>query len=220
MKWSFDYGYTQVSEIKLSSPAGAKQNNLKNSTIEINGEPVKPTPRFWRSFFTRFGISDNVFRYFEPEEVLQRVSERAPSDSFRYCIQRDEKNQGRLLAVSNPNRPLITFDEVSDLVARHDGLAWDYNHGIVTSTHTPRSGENSFQIGGDRFQHRFVMETPIDGFSHPKIYLSFLRMICSNGAIGYSRAFRSDISLGKNISHCITRALQSFDNGDGYAALR
>ena len=40
-------------------------------------------------------------------------------------------------------------------------------------------------------------------------------MICSNGAIGYSRAFRSDISLGKNMSHCISRALESYDNGDG-----
>ena len=38
--------------------------------------------------------------------------------------------------------------------------------------------------------------------------------------VGYGRAFRSDISLGKDISYCISRALESFDNGEGYAALR
>jgi hypothetical protein len=38
--------------------------------------------------------------------------------------------------------------------------------------------------------------------------------------IGYGRAFRSDISLGKDISHCIERALETYDNGEGYAALR
>ena len=95
-----------------------------------------------------------------------------------------------------------------------------YADGVVTSTHTPRSGEQPFTIGGDAFQHRFVMETPIDGFSHPKIFLSFLRMVCENGMIGYGRAFRSDISLGKDIAHCISRALAGFDNGEGYAALR
>jgi hypothetical protein len=64
------------------------------------------------------------------------------------------------------------------------------------------------------------METPIDGFGHPRIYLSFLRQVCSNGMIGYAKAFRSDISLGKDIAHCIGRALDGFDNGEGYAALR
>ncbi|MDA8746474.1 DUF932 domain-containing protein, partial [Rubripirellula amarantea] len=60
----------------------------------------------------------------------------------------------------------------------------------------------------------------IDGYGHPRLFLSMLRLICSNGMVGYSRAFRSDIPIGKEMNHCITRALHSFDNGDGYAALR
>ena len=57
--------------------------------------------------------------------------------------------------------------------------------GIVTSTHVPRSGDQPFKIGADSFKHRFVMETPIDGFSHPKVFLSFLRTVCCqrNGRI-------------------------------------
>ncbi len=64
------------------------------------------------------------------------------------------------------------------------------------------------------------MDTPIDGFGQPKIYLSLLRMICSNGAIGYSPTFRSEIPMGKDMAYCIARALESYDNGDGFAALR
>jgi hypothetical protein len=188
--------------------------------MEIDGQPVKPTDRFWRSFFIRFGISDSVFRYFDPAEVFERISEQAPNDSLRYCLEHGGKGKSRLLAVSNPNRPVIRYGEVADLMSRHGGMDISYSEGIVTSTHVPRSGDQTFRIGGDSLKHRFVMETPIDGFSHPKVFLSFLRTVCSNGMIGYGRAFRSDISLGKEISYCISRALESFDNGEGYAALR
>ena len=122
--------------------------------------------------------------------------------------------------MSHPNRAVIRYEEVLDLVSRHSGHDPKYADGMVTTTHTPRSGDQPFQIGGDRFQHRFVMETPVDGFSHPKIYLSLLRQICTNDTVGCTHAFRSDVSLGKDIAHCIGRALETYDNGEGYAALR
>jgi hypothetical protein len=115
---------------------------------------------------------------------------------------------------------VIQHHEVLDLINRHEGGNIVYNEGTITSTHVPRSGHRAFSIHGDAFQQRFVMDTPIDGYSRPKIYLSMLRMVCSNGAIGYSPAFRSEISAGKDLSHCITRALESYDNEDGYCALR
>jgi hypothetical protein len=220
MKWNFEYGYTNVRDFRVQSQRNPRTGRVHISTIQLQGESLKPTRRFWKSFFMRFGIADNVFRYFEPAEVFERISQRAADDSLRYCVERDEEGQGRLLAVSNPQRALIRYGEVRDLVGQYDGLDSGYDQGIVTSTHRPRSGDQTFTIRGDQFQHRFVLETPVDGFGHPRIFLSFLRMVCSNGAIGYSRAFRSDISLGKDIGHCISRALESYDNGDGYAALR
>ncbi len=219
MKWSFDYGLTSVRDLEVGGWRNKTTNKLSIKTIKVKGEQVTPTPRFWKSFFTRFGISDNVFRYFEPAEVFDRISDRSADDHFRYVVERGDGTPN-LLAVSNPRRSYITFDHIHDIVSRYSGNDVKYDRGIVTSTHTPRSGSRSFQIGGDEFKHQFVMETPVDGFSHPKIYLSFLRMICSNGMIGYSKAFRSDISVGKDMEHCIKRALDSFDNGDGYAALR
>jgi hypothetical protein len=217
---SFAYGVTCVKDIRIAETRKSQLGKVTVGSLEISGEQVQPTKRFWKSFFNRFGVNDNVFRYFEPAEVFQRISERSADDLVRYCVERNEKGQSKLLAVSSPKRPVIDFDQVSRLIARYDGGDVSYDSGMVTSTHTPRSGDRTFTIGADQFQHRFVMETPIDGFSHPKLYLSFLRLICSNGAIGYSQAFRSDVSLGKDIGHCIARALESYDNGDGYAALR
>ena len=220
MTHTFDYGYTKVRDLYAVGERRRKFGKTTISTIMVEGEKTVPTKRFWRSFFVRFGISDSVFRYFEPTEVFQRISERAPDDLLRYCLERDHERPPRLLAVSHPNRAVIRYAEVLDLASRHGGHDPKYADGIVTTTHTPRSGDQPFQIGGDRFQHRFVLETPVDGFSHPKIYLSLLRQVCTNGLVGYTRAFRSDVSLGKDIAHCIGRALETYDNGEGYAALR
>lgn len=194
--------------------------NVRFRALAFDGEELKPTKRFWRSFFQRFRISDSVFRYFEPTEVFQRISQRADNHRIRFSIERRAEGQAQLLAVTTPGRPIIHFDEVSRLVEEYEGTDVRYSKGIVTSTHLPRSGASRFQIGSDDFEHRFLMETPVDGFGHPKIHLSFLRLVCTNGMVGYAKAFRSDISLGKDIRHCIVRALESYDNGEGYAALR
>ena len=220
MRWNFDYGYADIQNFHVSATRDSRTNKATASKIHIAGRSVTPTKRFWKSLFMRFGIGDGVFRYFDDTEVVQRISERNADDRVRYCIATNEEGNSRLLAVSSPKRPLITYDEVADLVSRYGGLDVTYSDGLVTSTHTPRGGERPFAIGGDAFAHRFMMETPVDGFSQPKIFLSMLRQVCTNGAIGYARAFRSDVSLGKDIGLCIGRALDSFDNEEGYAALR
>lgn len=220
MLWNFEYGYANLHEFRVDATRETSTGKSIPRNVEVAGRSVTPTRRFWKSLFMRFGIGDSVFRYFDHAEVFERINQKCADDRVRYCIASDEQGNGRLLAVTNPKRPVITYGEVHDLVSRFDGRDVIYNDGIVTSTHTPRGGQRPFDIGGDRFEHRFMMETPVDGFSQPKIYLSFLRQVCSNGAIGYGRAFRSDVSLGKDIGHCIARALDSYDNDEGYAALR
>lgn len=219
MKLAFDYGFARVSDLTIHTRKEEKQEKAVVTSIELDGEKVQPTKRFWTSFFMRFGIADNVFRYFDHEEVFDRIAQRAKNDQLRFCIERGGK-EPQLLGVSNPDKPIIGYDEVIDLAGRYGSTEQYYHNGIVTTTHVPRSGDSCFQIGGDEFKHRFVMDTPIDGFSQPKIHLSFLRMICSNGAIGYTRAFRSELNVGKDIAFCLARALESYDNDDGYSVLR
>lgn len=220
MAYTISYGQTSLRDLAVVASSRSAAGKLNIRKMAVANEEVTPTPRFWRSFFVRFGVADTIFRYFEPAEVFERIAQRASDAPLRYCIERDERGGQRLLAVSNPLRPVIRHGETLDLVQRFGAQSVDYADGIVTSVHTPGSGERPFTIGGDRFEHQFVMETPIDGFSHPKIYLSYLRTVCSNGMVGYGRAFRSDLSLGKDMAHCISRALEGFDNGEGYAALR
>ena len=106
------------------------------------------------------------------------------------------------------------------------GLHWQnirYCDGVVESCHTPRTGSNSFEISGDAFSNRFVMSTPIDGYGLPNIHLSLLRQICSNGMVGYAKTFRSALALGRgddDVKYSIIRALDGFNNDEGYAALR
>lgn len=97
-----------------------------------------------------------------------------------------------------------------------------YSNGIIRSLHTPRN-TGQFDIGGDAFANRFVMDSPIDGYGKPSIYLMLLRMICSNGAIGFTSAFRSEIAMGKGedtFDYALTRAMEGFNNEDGFLAMR
>ena len=223
MTSTFTYGQATVADLRVNRIERTQSGRVTLKDLEIDGQSVIATRRFWRSFFTRFGIAENIFRYFSPEEVFQRISQINADDSFRFCISNQEikgRKTSRLLAVTSLKRPVIRYEEVAELVSKYGGKDVSYRDGLVTSVHAPRGGSREFQIGGDQFRDRFCLETPIDGYGHPKLYLSMLRMVCSNGMVGYTRAFRSDISVGKRMDHCIARALESFDNGDGYAALR
>ncbi len=220
----FDYGHASVSDLRVRKVQRTPSGKVKLRHLEIKGRPVTASSRFWRSFFTRFGIAENVFRYFSPDEVFERITAQKSDESFRYCIAKtgpsESNNDGELLAVTNIKRPVIRYEEIAELVANYGGTNVRYHDGLVMSTHEPRGGSRSLQIGGDQFHDRFCLETPVDGYGHPRLFLSMLRLVCQNGMIGYAKAFRSDLPVGKEMNYCIARALESFDNGDGYAAIR
>ena len=220
----FTYGFATVADLTACEVKRTAKGKITLKDLEIDGIPVQASRRFWRSFFSRFGIAENVFRYFTAEEVFTRIHQQNNDDAFRFCIAETSMENSvigrQLLAVTNPNRPVIRHNEILELLEQHGGQDVRYHDGLVTSTHMPQGRTGESEVGGDQFRDRFCLETPIDGYGHPRLFLSMLRLICSNGMIGYSRAFRSDIPIGKKMNHCITRALHTFDNDDGYAALR
>jgi hypothetical protein len=188
--------------------------------VQLGGRPYQPTPRFWGSLFHHLRLSNKVFRYFTYGEVLNRIVERDPGEELRFCIERSAGGRESLLAVSKPRRPVLSYSAATELIRRYGGQDVSYCAGRLTSAHQPRSGEREFHIGPDSFRNRFVIEAPVDGFGDPRIYLSLLRQVCSNGAIGYSRAFRSDIRMGQDVMHTLERALMQFDHDEGFSALR
>jgi hypothetical protein len=237
MTTTFEYGICRLRDLQVP-PSPTEENPdavaAEKSTatrplnsLLLNDRPVRTSKRFWTSLQMRFGFTTNIFRYFTHAEVFRRISGRSPDDKIRYCLETTEGEcTSRLLAVSNPKTGLVDQDELNGLLDRYRAKERTYHDGIVRSFHTPRHG-GPFTIAGDGFESQYVIETPIDGFGRPLVYLAMLRQICTNGAIAMTPAFRSEINLGKGTSQDITkatfgleRALEGFNNEEGFAALR
>lgn len=222
MTTTFDYGIGRLRDIKAHTAVN-KAGKTEVTKLTLGGEEVRPSSRFWHSLQFRFGFTQNIFKYFDHAEVFERISAKSPNDELRWCLERSGKKQApTLLAVTNPRSATITHDDLSDLLDRYGTDEVSYAKGVVRSTHAPRHNA-PFQIGGDEFQSKFVIDTPIDGFGRPAIYLSLLRQICSNGAIAYTPAFRSELNIGKGTdgaTFALVRALEGFNNEEGFAALR
>ncbi|NIP84366.1 MAG: DUF932 domain-containing protein, partial [Planctomycetales bacterium] len=186
----FDYGLARVREIGVRLGPSHRQGPPAVTGIRLRDEWHRPSKRFWNSFFRRFHATENIFRYFTHAEVFQRISAKAADESFRYCIERRAGGRSKLLAVSNPDRPVICHQQLEGLAKRYDACNVNYEDGVVTSQHVPRTGDHPITIGTDEFRQRFVLETSIDGYGSPRIFLSLLRAVCSNGMIGYAPAFR------------------------------
>ena len=219
-----EYGVTSVGSLRVETKESedARARRPAVSAVYVNDEPFRPSPRFWTSFFMRFGIGKSVFNYFDHAEVFARLAERSPSDRLRFAVERNEKGGGTLLAVSNPTKAVVKHDDLRELLHRYDGDRVTYHNGVVESHHAPRVGHR-FHVSGDAFANRFVVRTPVDGFGQPNIFLSLLREVCSNGMIGEAPAFRSQLALGKGddeVTYTLSRALDGFNNDEGYAALR
>lgn len=217
---TFEYGQTRVTDLVVNTEIRDDDGKEVPVRVEIDGEPMRSTPRFWHSLFHRFGLAGGIFRYFDYDEVFGRIAKRNADDQLRYCIERGGRGEPRLLAVSNPRRPFLPHDQATRLIARRHGEDVSCTDGVLRSRHVPGSGRSAFRIGPDLFNNRFVLEVPIDGFGQPRIFLSLLRQVCSNGAVGYSRSFRSDIRIGDDALHTLARALDHFDHDEGFAALR
>jgi len=230
---TFEYTSARVKDFAVRTevteePTDARSRRLRKlkgvQSITIGDRKLEPTKRFWTSLQCRFGFSSNIFRYFSHAEVFNRVSEVAPDDMIRFCIEKDASTgKELLLAVTNPNAACVRFDNLQNLLGKYGTEGITYANGIVRSTHKPKVGNNSYKILGDDFNNQYVIDTPIDGFGKPSIYLSMLRLVCSNGAVGYGKAFRSELNTGSrddDVTFAIMRAIDGYNNEDGFAAMR
>ena len=217
-----EYGRVKLEDICVRIANGKAEEEPTVECVEINDESLRPSTRFWNSFFSHFGISSSIFRYYSHAEVFSRIAKRSKDSTIRYCVDRRRGRRGaRLLAITRPGKPLITYTATMQLLQKHRVSDYHFDrNGIVTSEHVPLSGDRWHTIGSDRFAHRYRLRVPIDGFGRPRIHLMVFREVCSNGLVGFAPAFRSELAGGDNIAFTVDRALASFDNGDGYSALK
>lgn len=223
----FDYEFSPVNELVVNNVEDSETGKPKVESIEVNGEQHAPSQRFFTSLFARFQFNKAFFKYFTHDEVFARIAERDNGDRLRVCVERSEdkngKPQSRLLAVTNPARPIVAYDELIEKLGRYNGESVTYANGIVESQHSPRAGANGFNVGGDEHANRFLMSCPVDGYGLPSTYLALIRQVCENGMVAMSKAFRSTIALGQgddDIGFALTRVLDQFNNEEGFAALR
>jgi hypothetical protein len=117
---------------------------------------------------------------------------------------------------------MVDIDRAAEVIGRHAASEMEYADGIIRSTHKPPHMEG-FKIGPDSFVNQYILETPIDGYGNPLSYLMLLRLICANGMIGLSKAFRSEVRLGKgdvDPMFTVERYLDAYNNEEGYAAMQ
>jgi hypothetical protein len=216
----FEYRQVRVKDLGVQ----VREHNGKQEVerVLVDGEPFRTYPRFWTSLQVRFGFTSNIFRYFTHQEVFERISQVAANDRIRLCVERHANGPGNLLAVTNPTAPVIRYDDLRALLNRYGAEGVSYHAGVVRSQHQPRWAPE-FDIAGDAFQNRYMIDTPIDGYGRPQVYLSLLRQICTNGAVAQTPAFRSELSLGRGedgVEFALVRALDGFNNEEGFGALR
>lgn len=194
--------------------------------VKFRDQEFKPTNRFWDSIGSKFGFGPSIYNYFSYREVFDRVSQ-VRGDNVRLTVQtspgRSESTDGwvpKLLAVSSPGTPLITGQDTILLLNRLDAEKASYTNGIITSRHKPNTVMD-FDVHGDMHQTKLVLDTPIDGYGRPNIYLELVRLICMNGVVALTPAFKTSVIID-SVNGCSTleRAMSSYSNEDGFVAMR
>lgn len=218
----FEYRTVPIKAITVKEVKNEATNRIVGRDVEIDGDYLKGSDRFWTSLFARYGFNKAFFEYFTPAETFERIAQHHPDEQLRVCVEKG-KQSSRVLAVSAPDRAIVGFDDLYKLLEDNGGQQCKYDNGIVTSMQTPTRAMPDFEIADSAFQYQFCLSTPLDGYGAPNIYLALLRQVCSNGAIAMAPAFKSEVKLGKKDDDIMTqmlRALDSFNNEEGFLALR
>lgn len=217
------YGAAAITDFNATYNAKGEVESLT-----VDGRTAKPSQRFWTSLcstYSSHGLSPKLFKLYSHAEVFSRLQERLGDmkTTLRWALEELENGSCTMLAVSGTGKARIDYAPAYELLLANSlENSLSYGKGVITTEHRPPNMDD-FTIGNEQFSYRYVTETPIDGFGKPLIYLSILRQVCTNGAIGYAKAFRSEVNPGNaNDSPLLVleRALDAFNNEEGYAALR
>lgn len=211
--WSRRFS-TQLVTIQDLMPS---EENASSQDWSLNylGEDFKTSNRFVSTLAKKLKFSSNIFKYFSPSEVLERVGEQNPECRFMVTFDHHAK---QILGLVDEGKkflpPAIACDVFSSdprvrSVSYERGI-WSAELHLDEVFNVPRSGE---------YFRRFKICYPVDGVGMPCIYLSMQRLVCSNGSTAQVAEFRTDIEINDESGLHLSRLLASFNNQYGFSAL-
>lgn len=246
---SFSYVPCKLGDIKAHTKTDEK-GKTKVTSLEFADQRVTPTGRFWQSLYSIYGFNKAFFRFYTHDEVFQRIAKVNPNDKLRLCVEHMTKDSGaktdRMLSASKPTKPVVHYDDMVGILEKYAdseamnvdtprrlrrvntdrgndiGSCFQYHDGVISSVHNP-SFSPDWVAGGDTFSSKFFLDTPIDGYGQPNIYLSALRHVCTNHVVMRSKLFKSQVALGKgedDYTYPIQRLLEGYNNEDGFLAIQ
>ncbi len=221
----FEYPVISLSSVSIKHETDPTTGKNTISTIRIGDEEFLASSRFLTSLYARFGFNARFFQYFTPDEVLARIIAKHESDQLRVCIGRFSSHGSQyssLLAASSPTNGVAHADAVLKLFEAYGSEGLTYTDGQLVSVHSPRVAPQ-FNVGGDTYTNKFTMTVPIDAYGGPYAMLALHRLSTQANIVAQSKMFRSDLKLGKandDLEASLGRALDSFNNDEGYAAVR
>lgn len=157
----------------------------------VSGQRFESSQRFMDSTFSLIGQGRSVLNLFKMEEVVERFLNSKPDTNVRVTTVGD-----KLLAVSRPNSPIVTVDNVLKAAgSRMNRIS--YHDGVLLMETDPNMKEVT-SVLNDRLINKSYFEIPVDGYGNPKHFVGFLRQVCKNGMIGYAKAFGTSLNFGKD----------------------
>ena len=217
----------------LKTPADCKsRSEIDRYTRMIlpDGRRLKVTPRFWNSWCSLEGQSKSVFDLFSHAEVFDRLRDKR-NRVARIAVEMNPRQDtskpgalidGDLLGCTNPNKPILRIEQADDMIFRFDGAHVKYDQGVATAMFECPF-PIPYVIAGEDYRSQFCMQMPVDGYGMPTSYLALLRLICVNGAIGMTKAFKTSFQLGKgekNIAEVLNRAFTTFSAEEGFSSFK
>jgi len=194
------------------------------TNIKFQENEYQVGERFILSLCSKFGIGTSIFYLFDPAEVFDRIQKVHPRGRIRVVTENSAVGL-KCLAATAPTKSFVDYDTLLGIVTKPSRIgkirSAKYYEGSVVTVHV--MDEAPWEISGDLFYQAFTLDTPIDGYGLPSIYLSLIRE--SNGTLltAESKTFRSEVQLGKGSDKPeipLTRALDTFNNEEGFQALR
>ena len=224
----FSYERTPINSLKVE---GHRENNkVIVDHLDMNGRQIEPTQRFWDSLCARFGFGPSMFRYFDHVEVFNRIAERTPDSTVNLTVQEtpgpnDWLSDGKpwrpkLMAVAGQKGIINSNEAVEVLNEVGTTQSVSFSDGCILSEHE-LAHPFECTVGPDVHGGKIFLETPIDGYGKPNLFLMLLRAVCTNVMIARSKAFKSAVILGKGAAaDTLIRNVASFSNEQGFIALK